>query len=291
MMLYEFVDTNAVGGTSLPSEAMNFNGNFLEDLIPGYRTLSVSGREVLSTEINAMKINQVPGMYIFGTTLPERIITVRYQLLAKTPKDFMLKFRELMAVLNNRSPLGYPIENTTFSFNDEPEVMYFGMLGDIENPPAGQLYVVSTYQLYCGDPFKRAAASAYDPAKPLKYDEANPYGSKSYPNTQSFKWIYSRHYSGLENYSSLNTDIKITINGTVKGGSVKHLGSGVSIAVPNITNGTAVIDTEMFNLQLNGKDTIIDGDFFKLAPGDNGFLFEAETANATVSFEWYHRFS
>lgn len=141
------------------------------------------------------------------------------------------------------------------------------------------------------DPHEYAESTVYDPAKPLKYDVGNPYGTKSYPNTQSFRWIYSRHYSGLENYSSLNTDIKITIKGTVKGGSVKHLGSGVSIAVPDISNGTVVIDTEMFNLQLNGRDTIIDGDFFKLAPGDNGFLFEAETANATMSFEWYHKFS
>lgn len=141
------------------------------------------------------------------------------------------------------------------------------------------------------DPHEYAESTAYDPAKPLKYDTGNPYGSKSYPNTKSFKWIYSRHYSGIENYSSLNTDIKITIKGTVKSGSVKHLGSGITITMPDITNGTVVIDTEMFNLQLNGKDIIIDGDFFKLSPGDNGFLFEAETANATVSFEWYHKFS
>ncbi|WP_368252010.1 hypothetical protein, partial [Enterococcus sp. 2201sp1_2201st1_B8_2201SCRN_220225] len=59
------------------------------------------------------------------------------------------------------------------------------------------------------DPHEYAESNAYDPAKPLKYDTGNPYGSKSYPNTQSFKWIYSRHYSGLENYSSLNADIKI----------------------------------------------------------------------------------
>ncbi|WP_368250901.1 distal tail protein Dit, partial [Enterococcus sp. 2201sp1_2201st1_B8_2201SCRN_220225] len=209
MMLYEFVDTNAVGGTSLPSEAMNFNGNFLEDLIPGYRTLSVSGRETLSTEINYFKLNRLPGMYISGTTLPERIITVRYQLKAHSAREFMLKYRELMAVLNNRSPEGYPIENVSFSFADEPDVSYFGMLGDIEPPPEGQLCVVSTFQLYCSDPFKRAESTAYDPAKPLKYDVGNPYGSKSYPNTRSFKWIYSRHYSGLENYSSLNADIKI----------------------------------------------------------------------------------
>lgn len=176
-------------------------------------------------------------------------------------------------------------------FEYDSDHFFFGKINKSSIPTNQTMVKEFTLSFIRNDPHEYAASSAYDPSKPLKYDESNPYGSKSYPNTQSFKWIYSRHYSGLENYSSLNTDIKITIKGTVKGGSVKHLGSGVSIAVPDITNGTVVIDTEMFNLQLNGRDTIIDGDFFKLSPGDNGFLFEAETANATVSFEWYHKFS
>ena len=46
-MLYNFIDVNEQQTkASLPSEAMNFNGSFLEDLVPGYRTLSVVGREL-----------------------------------------------------------------------------------------------------------------------------------------------------------------------------------------------------------------------------------------------------
>uniref|UniRef100_UPI0022E0E8C3 hypothetical protein n=1 Tax=Enterococcus thailandicus TaxID=417368 RepID=UPI0022E0E8C3 len=61
--------------------------------------------------------------------------------------------------------------------------------------------------------------------------------------------------------------------------------------VPDVANGTLVIDTEMFNLSVNGKDTFIDGDFFKLNPKNNSFLFEAQTVNATVVFDWYHKFN
>ncbi|MDT2752345.1 phage tail domain-containing protein [Enterococcus thailandicus] len=141
------------------------------------------------------------------------------------------------------------------------------------------------------DPHEYAEATAYDPEEPLKYDVGNPYGSKSYPNTQSFKWIYSRHYSSIENYSSLNTDVKITIKGIVINGSITHMNSGKKIKIPDISNGTIVVDTEIFNLSLNGKDTIIDGDFFKLSPGANSFLFEADSVNASVIFDWYHKFS
>lgn len=52
--MYKFVDTNqATHSTPLPSEALNFNGQFLEKVIPGYQTLSVSGRELVPSEIES----------------------------------------------------------------------------------------------------------------------------------------------------------------------------------------------------------------------------------------------
>ena len=56
----------------LPSEAMQINGEYLEELIPGYRTLSVSGREALSPEIESYhtvsgtvqkEVQEIPGAY------------------------------------------------------------------------------------------------------------------------------------------------------------------------------------------------------------------------------------
>lgn len=35
--------------TKLPKRAMNINGSFLEELIPGYQTLDVEGRELFET--------------------------------------------------------------------------------------------------------------------------------------------------------------------------------------------------------------------------------------------------
>lgn len=46
MALYNFTDTNERAyRADLPSEALNFNGVFLEHEIDGYRTLNVMGRE------------------------------------------------------------------------------------------------------------------------------------------------------------------------------------------------------------------------------------------------------
>lgn len=290
--MYNFTDSTEFNGQKfLPSEAMNFNGKFIENQIEGYRTLYVSGREGQSVEINSLKLGISAGKWISTTTIPERILTIGYQIQAKDSRELNNKQRELFQILSGNSRIGYPNENVRISFNDDPDVYYFGMLSEFNSVPEGQLSYSSTFSVSCSDPFKYEPDSKYDPPKPLKYDTGNPYGSKSYPNTQSFKWIYSRHYSGLENYSTLDTDIKITIKGTVKGGSVRHLGSGILIKLPDISNGSLVIDTEMMNLQINGRDTLIEGDFFCLVSGDNGFLFEADIVNATVRFEWYHKFS
>ena len=54
--MYNFVDTTErYQGQNLPSEALMFNGSYLENVIPGYRTLYVSGREILGTEITDLE--------------------------------------------------------------------------------------------------------------------------------------------------------------------------------------------------------------------------------------------
>ncbi len=53
--MYSFRDTTITpeGGLALPSEALQINGKFIEVEIPGYKTVSVSGREALSPELES----------------------------------------------------------------------------------------------------------------------------------------------------------------------------------------------------------------------------------------------
>lgn len=137
-----------------------------------------------------------------------------------------------------------------------------------------------------------ALSTAYDLKKPLEYDKGAEYGSLGYRNTDSFTWnIVPHHYSAIENYSTLDTAIKITIKGTVKDGSITHLLTNQTLKLPSITNGVIVVDTETFNLSVNGVDVLeFEGDFFDLVEGSNGLLFKAEQANATVSYGWLHKY-
>ena len=50
--MYKFTDTiEQFTQEDLPAEAVNFDGKWIEEEIPGYRTLAVSGRELLESEV------------------------------------------------------------------------------------------------------------------------------------------------------------------------------------------------------------------------------------------------
>lgn len=175
---------------------------------------------------------------------------------------------------------------------DNTEKFAYVRLAEAITPDVSTILEKIPIQFVNYDSNEYAEPDAYDLDQPLKYDAGNEYGSKAYPNTQSFNWnIVPNHYAGIENYSFLDTPIKITIKGTVKAGIVKHLESGKSISFPDVSNGTVVIDTETYNISVNGSDILeFEGEFFEMAQGSNGFQFIAEQAKATVDFDWLHKF-
>ena len=83
--MYNFVDTiEHTSEAVLPAEAMSFNGEYIENLIDGYRTLYIKGRDTLSPEIEIGEVGVRDGAYLKNKRFPARIITVGYQLLAET---------------------------------------------------------------------------------------------------------------------------------------------------------------------------------------------------------------
>lgn len=141
------------------------------------------------------------------------------------------------------------------------------------------------------DPFKRAHASAYDPKGIIKYGEVA--AGDYYKNPDSFTWMYSPHYYGCYNHSSLETSVVFTItNGSAKDASIKHQQSGKTLTLPDFANKTVVIDTNNKTIKINGQ-SILSGSnmkFFMLYPGSNGFEFRGEGVKGKVTSKWYHKF-
>lgn len=145
--MYNFIDTNEVSeSVILPSEALQINGEYIENLIPGYRTLQVEGREALSPDVVTHDIGIRDGSQLKSKRYPERIIVVTYQLIAGSNEEFRAAYNKLASILN--------VENAELIFNDEQDKFFIGTPCVIGAVTPGTNAVVGKIEFLCTDPFK-----------------------------------------------------------------------------------------------------------------------------------------
>lgn len=145
--MYEFIDTTETSeGVSLPSEALKINGEYIENLITGYRTLTVEGREALSPEISDYETGIRDGSTLKGKRYPARIIRITYQLIAASCEAFREAYNKLGSILD--------VTDAQLIFNDETDKFFTGTPCLIEEVPPGRNSVVAAFEFLCLDPFK-----------------------------------------------------------------------------------------------------------------------------------------
>ena len=145
--MYPFTDTNAVPQEQIiPTEAPMINGTYLEELIPGYRTLTVQGREALTAEVETQTVGKRDGSVFSSRRYPERVIKIRYQLICRTAEDFRAAYNTLAAALN--------LQDAQLIFNDEPDKYFTGTPGQLENVTPGRNAITSEFEIICPDPYK-----------------------------------------------------------------------------------------------------------------------------------------
>lgn len=134
--------------TNLPVEAVKINGQYLEDVISGYRTIITSGREAIAPALDTYSVGVSDGATIKNSRYPVREITVEFMLEGSSLEDF----RDKMENLNNLLSL----EEADFIFNDESDRYYTGraLLDKTVKPflNGGR----GSYKIYCAYPFKRS---------------------------------------------------------------------------------------------------------------------------------------
>ena len=148
-MLYGFrdtTDTSGALGSNLPSEAMNFNGKFLENEIPGYRTLTVSGRELIGSEFKVKDIEGLDGTIWKEKYLKPRTIKVKYQINASSNKEFRDAYNKMNLLLSG--------EQVKIYFNDETDKYFIGTKTSNDEVDGGTNYVIGEIEIYCSDPRK-----------------------------------------------------------------------------------------------------------------------------------------
>lgn len=145
--MYKFIDTIEVSeGALLPSEALKINGEYIENLIPGYRTLYTSGREALTPELETFETGIRDGSTLKSKRYPARTIIVGYQLKAETPEKFRESYNKLAGILD--------VEEAELIFNDETDKFFTGTPSAVGEVEPGRNIVVGELEFLCVDPFK-----------------------------------------------------------------------------------------------------------------------------------------
>lgn len=173
--MYQFIDvTGQQPAAQRPAEAMQVNGVYLEDLIPGYRTLYVRGRENLTADITALEMEVRDGArYRRRRHLP-RTLTIGYQLIAASNAAFRAAYNQLLYALDQ--------EEMQLIFEDESDKYFTGTKVSFSDVPAGTNAVTGEIEIYCADPFKYSVqeyevtteSSADGPVFLINYDGTQP---------------------------------------------------------------------------------------------------------------------
>lgn len=149
--MYDFIDiTESQTGNDLPSEAINVNGEYVEELLTGYRTLYTEGREMLESEVTEIQIGSQNGSRYQYKRDASREIVVHYQMLSSSPEDFREKFNELCKILDQ--------EQMKIIFADEDDKYFIGTKTSFDAPEPGRLSTTGSYTIYCADPYKYSVA-------------------------------------------------------------------------------------------------------------------------------------
>lgn len=147
--MYDFIDTTqaqASAGSSLPAEAMSYNGVYLENEIAGYRTLSVSGRELMGSEVKDETKDGIDGSKYISKRYPARTITVKYMLSVSSDSEFRNAFNKMNQLLS--------AEQVKIIFNDEPDKYFIGTKVGNTEVDSGRNTVTGEIEIYCTDPRK-----------------------------------------------------------------------------------------------------------------------------------------
>ena len=152
--MYDFRETTPFTGSDdnqRPAEAMLIDGQYIEDLIPGYSTLQVSGRELLSQSIEKQTIGKSDGEFIQYARNPSREIVVGYRLSAADNLSFRQAFYKLNDILHG--------DTHQVSFNDDLSVYWNAVLTDVDDVPKGRNAITSSFTLFVPDGIAHSVAT------------------------------------------------------------------------------------------------------------------------------------
>lgn len=122
---------------------INFNGVTLEDVVPGYKTLGIEGRECNDVDIT-LKDSVSDGSTFVSKRIPKKTITVRYMIKSQ---DILSESSVLSGILNCSKPC-------KLIFSDEPDKYYIAVFAGDEIKTDFMTVKEGEIKFECLSPFK-----------------------------------------------------------------------------------------------------------------------------------------
>mgnify|MGYP000989048891 FL=1 len=135
-----------------PSDNMSINGTPVNEIVDGYRQLSVSGSGLVGQEVKTTSIAGRRGVWIEEISEPSRVLEIKYQLEAKTSEELREKFDKLNLFLRTTNSSNL-LEVT---FKDEPNFTYFAIFSGADNFEENSKSIVSRFSLLVPDGYKKS---------------------------------------------------------------------------------------------------------------------------------------
>lgn len=223
-----------------PECAAKINGVYLEQLIPGYRTHSIKGRESVSITVNESETKNMSGAIYRNKHDNTKEITI----------DFGLACDKSASIQSSISKILYQLrqEPNDIVFDDDPEYHWFGVLSSIENIEKTNTidtnHITGSLVLYL--------------SKPYKFSDVKTITKKI--TGGSGKAIFQFNYNGLK---PSKPTISVSMTGTNdcvictdNNGNILQFGKSDSTASSNTVfgNGNKVeINTERYRIDVDGS--------------------------------------
>ena len=235
------------------SVAISLNGRKLDTLIPHYRTISVTGRELIGYRISSL--DDIPGRdgsLVLEKTLPPRIITVRFLISCPDSSEFRRAFNALNEELY-RAHIGGDSEIT---FDDEPDYYFIGTPGSVDEPPTNVNETIGQFSIYCWSPYKTKL-------EPLEFTSSGTSLTIGNPSDGS---IYPLKLDSIS-MTTVETDKVVVSNGKtgrkiilnrefLDGQTLKITPDGITLNGANITDSLDFVESDWHDFTIHLGDTI-----------------------------------
>lgn len=123
------------------------DGQYIEDLITGFRTLGVDGREELDLNVVSAETDTSDGGRYMRRRIKSRTLKVHFYLSDDTAAGFLAKFNALKNKLHS-------IKESQIIFSDDAGVYFTGTFRKLTLAYKGSEVTRGTIEIFCADPFK-----------------------------------------------------------------------------------------------------------------------------------------